>query len=139
MTIKEILENYIKHNLDNLNFLDSVGRDYENADKRIPPFIDKIKQTQYNSALAIDFVSLLQLSDDKAIFDQYDFEDIRNLFDSIVKLEEFNLDIYLEYAHFEWAIMDNENNARELIAIGVTKAKQKIEELERLQKSIDND
>lgn len=139
MTVREIIDIYTKHNFDILNFLSNARHDFENPDKIIPLFIEKLKLTQYNSALAIDFLMLLQLSDDKTIFDQYDLEDIKGLFDSIVKLEENNLDIYIEYAHFELAVMDNRNKASELVTIGLTKAKQKIEELESLQKSINND
>lgn len=139
MTIKEILDNYVNHNLDNLKFLKDSITDYEDSDKKILLFINKLKQTQYNPAFGINFIDLLQLSNDKTIFNQYDFEDIRNLFESLIKLEEYNLDVYVEYAHFEWTIMDNKNKAIELITIGMEKSKQKMDELERLRNSIDND
>jgi len=47
-------------------------------------------------------------------------------------LQEFNIEYYVEAAHFEWAMLDNSVNAKQLINKGIEKAKQKIEELENL-------
>jgi len=136
MTIKETINNYTQHNLENADFLERSARENADPDKRIPLFKEKLKQTQFNPALALDFASLLQLSDDSTNYDQYDLDDMRKLFDSLVLLQPYNLDVYVEYAHFEWSVMNNKNKAEELIAIGVAKANEKVEALNELQQSI---
>jgi hypothetical protein len=138
-TLKKLIDDFIKHNDTVIDFLHTSGRDYKHADKVIPLFVDTLKQTQFNAALGLDFANILQLSNDKTIFEQYTLSDISNLFASLLKLQDFNLDTYVDAAHFEWSVMDNKEKAQAIANEGIEKAKQKIDELQRVLNSINSE
>ena len=138
-TLKKLIDDFIKQNDTILDFLDTTGRDYEQADKAIPLFAEVLRQTKFNVALGVDFANVLQLSQDKNIFERYDLNDISKLFASLLRVQTFNLDTYIDASNFEWAIMDNKDKAKSIANEGIQKAKEKIQELERLLETINND
>ncbi len=133
------IHNFIDHNEKVLNFLEQVGRDYENADKNLTIFKDFLFQTKYNPVLGLDLTSCLQLLNKEENFSDFELVDICRLFDSLMKLQEFNIDTYLEAGNFEWSVMDNREKALEIIKSGLTKATEKTEELKRLLKTIEKE
>jgi hypothetical protein len=137
--LKKLIDEFIRQNDTILHFKDTTGRDYEHADKVLPDFANFLSQTKFNAALGVDFANVLQLSNDKNIFEQYELSDISKLFASLLKVQCFNLDTYVDAAHFEWAVMDNKNKATSIASEGIKRAKDKIEELQRLLDSINND
>jgi hypothetical protein len=138
-TLKKLIDDFIKQNDTILGFLDTTGRHYEHADKAIPLFAEVLSQTKFNVAFGVDFANVLQLSHDKNIFEQYDLNDISKLFASLLRVQAFNLDTYIDASNFEWAIMDNRDKAKSIANEGIQKAKEKIQELERLLETINND
>ncbi len=134
--MKKLIDDFIKQNDTIHGFLDTTGRDYENANKVLPLFADFLRQTKFNAALGVDFGNLLQLSNDSNTFEQYDLSDISKLFTSLLKVQDFNLDTYVDSAHFEWSVMDNSDKAKSIASEGIQKAKEKIEELQRLLNTI---
>jgi hypothetical protein len=137
--LKKLINDFIKQNESVLEFLDSTGRDYENADKVVSVFADEILRSNFNSAYGIDFANVLQLLNNEEIISQYSLTDISRLFTSLITLQEFNLDTYVEAAHYEWAVMDNTDTAKVLINQGLDNAKRKIAELERLLATINKE
>ena len=138
MTIKNLVDNFINQNDKIQTFLEDVGSDYKNADKIIPQFVDTLNQTQFNSSLGLDFANVLQLTNDKTLIDQYELTDIQRLFDSLLRFEKLNLDLYVDTAYFEWAVMDNVEKAKEIINLGINNGLQKIAELKKLLDDINN-
>ncbi|KAA9340258.1 hypothetical protein [Adhaeribacter soli] len=142
MTIKEVITRIINRNKEMLNFLDEEGgRDYSNdvIDKIALRYVDLLQKWDFNAGLGTDFSSVLLLLNDEAVFSQFDLQDVRELLGSLIELQKFNIDNYLELAHFEYAIMDNNQEAKKIILEGIEKAKQKGEELERLLKIIEKE
>ena len=134
--MKNIIADFRNENDSISNFLETSGRDYDNADKLIPAYVDLLIKTRFNAALGIDFANLLQLSNDKAIIEQCDLKDISSLFDSLIKLQDFNLDAYVDAANFQWAVMDDADKAEKIAKDGIERALQKITELQQLLDSI---
>lgn len=135
MTIQEHIEAFINQNESVQKFLNSI-QDFENEDVLIPAFCNFLVETKYNAALGINFLMSLQLLNDPKNHDQFDLTDLRKLFDSLLSLQPYELNMYVEAAHFEWAIMDDEVKAKEMIDSGIEKAKAKIEELEKIRAEI---
>ena len=130
--MKKLIENFIHHNDRIFDFLVNKGQDYENADKVITEFKDVLLQTRFNTALGVDFASVLQFLNGKEVIEQYKLSDISKLFESLLKLQDYNLDAYVDAANFEWAVMDNAEKGRAIAVKGIEKAKQKVEELQKL-------
>jgi hypothetical protein len=110
-----LIDNFIEQNKTIENFLDEVGRDYENSDKKLASFRDFLIQTKYNVAVGTDLANFLQCLNKEENFSDFHLSDISRLFDSLLKIEKFNIDTYLEAGHFEWAVMDNKEKAIEII------------------------
>lgn len=72
-------------------------------------------------------------------FEQYELSDISKLFASLLKVQNFNLDTYVDPARFEWGVMDDKDKATAIVSEGIQRAKEKIEELQRLLDTIHND
>jgi hypothetical protein len=136
MTIKTLINDCIKQNNKLLSFLNSSVIDDKNTDGLIIKFKRNILKTHYNPVLCAEFASLLQLSNDPKIFEQYELEDISRLFDSLIELDKTNLSYYYEAASFELAIKDNPEKASELIEKGLEFARNKIDELNTLKTKI---
>jgi len=135
----DFIDNFIDQNEKVIAFLDQIGRDFESADKNFEIFKTFLNDTKYNAVLGIDFANFIQLLDKEENIKEFELYDIRRLFNSLIKTQEFNIDTYLEAGHFEWAVMDNKSNAIELIKNGIEKANVKTEELKRLLTTIEND
>lgn len=127
-----LIDDFIKQNEKVVTFLDQIGRDYENADKNLGTFKDFLIQTKYNTTLGIGFANFLQCLYKKEHFSDFELRDITRLFDSLIKIQEFNIDTYVEAGHFEWAVMDNKQKAIEIIKSGLNKATAKTQELKKL-------
>jgi hypothetical protein len=130
--LKKLIEDFIKQNESILDFLNTTGRDYENADNIVLLFKDTLLQNKFNAALGLDFANILELLNKKEIIEQYALSDISRLFASLIKLQDYNLDTYVDAANFEWAVMDDAEKGKAIATEGIKKAKQKIEELEQL-------
>jgi hypothetical protein len=137
--MKNFINDFIEQNEIITSFLDKTGRRYENSDKNLVLFKDFLIQTKYNAALGNDLANFLQCLNDEENFSDFQLRDISRLYDSLLKLQEFNIDSYLDAGHFEFAIMDNKQKAIQTIKKGLDKGSQKIEELKRLLKTIENE
>lgn len=135
--MKQAIEEFIKKNNEIIEFLDTTGSELKNADSAILLFVQKLIETRFNSSLGISFAQMLQVTDSKEIIDTYELEDISQLFDSFLEVQPFELDTYVEAANFEWNVMDDREKAEGIISLGIAQAKAKIEQLENLQKQID--
>ena len=139
MNIKEIIHAFIKKNEEiNLSLIALKPTD-NNSDSVINRFNENLLKHDFNSSLGSNYLLLLQLTNDDKIVDQYELEDIRLLFESLIKIEKDNLDLYIEFGHFEWAVMDNRANAKKIIEDGLEIAKQKIDELTALLSDINEE
>lgn len=138
MTIGDKIRELIQRNGEVLQFLNHRGRDYEKADEVIIDYLEKFEEWDFDSGLTNDFANCLQLSSNADNFRQYHLEDIRELLQSSLKLQEYNLDTYVDLGHFEFAVMNHGDNAEKIVDEGILKAKEKIDELTRLKTSIRN-
>ncbi len=136
--MKELIEDFIKQNEIIVDLLDNSSQDYAKADKIIPLFANKLRQTRFNPALGLEFAKLLQLSNDKEIFEQYNLTDISKLFESLLSLQDSSLDTYIDAAYFEWSVMDNIDKAKDIITAGLDKAMKQTSELKQLMDKIES-
>lgn len=134
--IKDIIDSFIRHNNAVIRFLEIDGRNEENKDEMIPMYATILRETHFNPALGLDFASALLFTEDKSIFDEFELSDISALFNSLIRLQEYNLENYTEAAHYEWSVMNNAETAKKIISDGIDKARQKIEELSELLEKI---
>lgn len=137
--LKKLIDDFVKQNETVVDFLENYSQDYLNADRIIPLLADTIRHTKFNPALGLELARLLQLSNDKEIFEQYQLEDISKLFTSLLRLQDSNLDTYIDAAHFEWAVMNNCDNAKDIIITGLDKAMKMADELKQLLDKIDSE
>lgn len=137
--LKKLIDDFVKQNETVVDFLENYSQGYSNADRIIPLLADTIRHTKFNPALGLELARLLQLSNDKEIFEQYQLEDISKLFTSLLRLQASNLDTYIEAAHFEWAVMNNGDKAKDIIITGLDNAMKKADELKQLLDKIDSE
>ena len=137
--LKKLIDDFVKQNETVVDFIENYSQDYSNADRIIPLLADTIRHTKFNPALGLELARLLQLSNDKEIFEQYQLEDISKLFTSLQRLQDSNLDTYIEAAHFEWAVMNNGDKAKDIIITGLDNAMKKADELKQLLDKIDSE
>jgi hypothetical protein len=133
--LKKVIQDFIKQNETVSDFLQQGMIDGD----KIELFREFLQQANFNIALGIEFAQALQLVNDKELVETYDLSDIDALFTSLLKTQSDNIDTYVEAAHFEWAVMDDEYKAKCIAEVGITKAKAKITELEKLLEEIYND
>ena len=142
MNLKNVIDRFIQNNTETIKATVKIFENFEDAkdsDKVIAQVASILEKNQYNPALGIYFTNFLQLGNGKTITGQYSLEDIEDLFQSLMNLQEFNLEGYVEFANFEWSIMDDPESAKEIISSGIEKAKLKIQELEDLLAKINLD
>ena len=137
--MSNFIEEFIKQNESVLAFLDLMRRDYVNRDLNFEATKNFLALSKYNAALGVDVANLAQILDKSENYADYDFDDISHLFESLIKLQEFNLKTYLEAGHFEWAVMDKKDKALQIATAGIAKANQAINELSQLCVKIEND
>jgi hypothetical protein len=130
--LKQLISNFIEQNNAVLEFLENRGRNSKEADQVIPEFNDFLQRAKYNVALGLDYATILQLSNDEAVYSQYDLDDISQLFESLLAIQQSNLDTFVDAAHFEHSVMGNNAKARKIAEDGIHHAQEKIEELQTL-------
>jgi hypothetical protein len=133
--LKKVIQDFIKQNETVSDFLQQgmIGGD------KIDLFRVFLQQTNFNIALGTEFAQALQLVNDNDLVDTYDLSDIAALFTSLLKTQGDNIETYVEAAHFEWAVVGDEQKAKSIAESGILKAKAKITELEKLLEEIHND
>jgi hypothetical protein len=134
--MKTLIENYVKQNNLILDFLNRSSNLYQEGNEVIPAFVEKLKETQFNPALGNSFAELLQLSENEAINSQFELVNISELYASLIKVQEANIDNYIEAGYFEFSIMDNPVKAKDIATLGLEIAKQKVAQLEILLSTI---
>jgi hypothetical protein len=137
--MSNFVEEFIKQNERILAFLNLMRKDSENRDFNFPATENILAVTQYNAAFGVDVAILAQILDKSENYADYSFDDISRLFDSLIKLQEFNLETYLEAGHFEWTVMDNKDKAMQIANLGISKANQQINELSQLLAKIETE
>lgn len=135
--MKNMIDLFIRQNEAIAEFLNDSSYNFEDIDSVLKSYAEFLKQTQFNVALAGQFIHLLQLSDDSNVFESYTLADIQTLLRSTLALEKYNLDMYVDAAHFEWAVMNDSIAAKNIIEDGLNIAAAKINELNNLFKEID--
>lgn len=139
IALKNLIEKFIEQNEDIYDFLKSKVFNYKQPDEVISKYVEFLKRTNFNLALGTDFANLLQLSNDKNIYEQFELDDIRKLFLSLLRIQNYNLATFVEAAYFEWNVMNNKEMATSIASEGIQNAKNKIEELQKLLDSINDD
>lgn len=136
MKIKEAIQAFINQNKEVQNIISELNFESDFSEKVFLDFNENLLKFKFNSALGLKFALMLQVANEKVIIDQYESEDIRHLFNSLLEIQQYNIDLYLESGHFEWAVMDNKENAIKIIDKGIEIALKKVEELRRIQSEI---
>lgn len=136
MKIKDVIEAFINQNKEVQNIISESSIEGHFSNNVILNFNDNLIKSKFNAALGLKFTLLLQLTNKKEITDQYGLEDIRLLINSLLEIQQFNIDLYLESGNFEWSVMDNKENAIKIIDKGLEIALKKVEELKKLQSEI---
>jgi hypothetical protein len=137
--LKQLINHFIQQNNAVLEFLENRGRNSKEADHVIPEFNDFLQRAKYNVALGLDYATILQLSNDDAIYSQYDLDDITRLFESLLAIQQYNLEAFADAAHFEYSVMGNNAKARKIAEDGIHHAQEKIDELQTLLHNISRD
>ncbi|MCX3267496.1 hypothetical protein [Pedobacter agri] len=132
MNVKEIIYAFIKKNEEINRSLTDLKLSEDNSDDIIKRFAENLLKHDFNSSLGYYYLLLLQLDNEKEIIKQYELEDIRLLFNSLLKIQKDNLNLYVEQGNFEWAVMDNKANAEKILEEGLEIAKKRVEELTNL-------
>ena len=138
MTLKEAIDKIVDRNRQLNAFLNDEGRDYQNADDLVTRYLDKLEESRFNVVLAADFARVLQLLNKQELYDQFKLSDIWMLFQSLIETEPFNLDYYVEAAHFEWSVMDNKERANQIVNDGIDVGNRKLKELAEWKRRIEN-
>ncbi len=128
----ELINQFIKQNEAVLEFLEHASSYYKEADYFIPQFNDFLQRAKFNIALGQGYANMLQLSNDEDVSGQYQLEDIQRMFDSMLKLQPYNLDCFVDAANFQYSVMGDNAGARNIAEEGIRNALQKIEELQTL-------
>lgn len=134
--MKRLIANYVQQNHSILDFLNRTSDLYQDGNEVIPAFVEKLKETQFNPALGNSFAELLQLSENEEIYRQFELVNISELYQSLIKVQEANIDNYIDAGYFEFSIMDNSAKAKEIAMLGLEIAKQKVAQLEVLLSNI---
>jgi hypothetical protein len=135
--MKNIIALFLRQNEVVSDFLNDSSHNFKDVDTTLKSYAEFLKQSHFNVALAGQFIRLLQLSNDSSVFETYTLADIKTLLKSTLALEQYNLDMYVDAAHFEWAVMDDGVAARSIIEDGLNRAAAKISELNKLLREID--
>ncbi|PTX18806.1 hypothetical protein C8N40_10595 [Pontibacter mucosus] len=141
MTIKEAINNIIERNEEMSRFLEDEGNDYslDVVDIAASKYVELLQKWNFNLGLGSYFANILLVLNDEKLITQFDLQDVRKLYESLLDFQECNLDNYVDLAHFEHAIMDNSEHAKQITLNGIMMAKRKIEELESLLKHIERE
>ena len=137
--LKDLIKNIIRQNKSIVDFRNQTSEKYQNGEEVIQLITSELETTKFNPQISQDLAELLQLSDDGNLNTQFDLADISKLYDSLRKLQEANLDTFIESAHFEFSVMDNPKKAKDIADEGIQLAKQKLQELEALLTKIDEE
>jgi hypothetical protein len=128
----ELINQFIKQNEAVLEFLEHSRSYYKEAGYFIPQFNDFLQRAKFNIALGQGYANMLQSSNDEDISGQFQLEDIQRMFDSMLQLQPYNLDAFVDAANFEYSVMADNAGARKIAEAGIRNAEQKIEELQTL-------
>jgi hypothetical protein len=101
--------------------------------------IDKFSESGIDTAYIEDLCRLLQLSNNQALIEQYSLNDVEKLLAAQNGLQPNNPDSYLEYAHFYFSILDQNEKARKIALDGISVAEEKLKELKKLIAEIEED
>ena len=137
--MKQLINKFIRQNEAIQEFLENTAENYREIDYVISQFNDCLVRSQFNVALGLDYSKVLQLSNSEEIFNQFDLDDISRLFSSLLKIQKYNLDVFVEATHFEHSVMGDNTNARKIAELGISNANEKIEELQKLLHLISKD
>lgn len=137
--IKDIIDNFIYQNTSVTNFLKGtrLKQNDTNSDGVIEEYKKIIVDTNYNVATGLNFAMLLQLLDDEKIIRQFELSDVERLFDSLMETDTSNLDNYIEAAHFQYNVLNNEIKAKEILNKGLVIANAKKQTLQQLLDNIE--
>ncbi len=138
MTIQEIIENCIKQNQDVRSFIQTISINRESPDQIIPKLKAKLQESNYNTALQSQFALYIQLINNIELINEFELKDLISLYSSAIEIQEFNLDYFVELAHFNWAVLDDEIAAREIAQKGIDNANKIKKELELLIEEMNN-
>lgn len=135
MTVKDCIDKLVARNEELNTFIEATNKKND-ADKALTDYVNYFNETNYNSALSLQFSYVLQISNDSALFEQFELEDIERLYDSYLELFDKCSDVYIDAANFSDAIMDNKFRAKEIVEMGISKLKIQLAELEDLAKDL---
>jgi hypothetical protein len=138
MNIREIINAYVDENKKIELFLTQLPQNNKEADEMLPEFTEFLARNQGNTQLALFFSMYLQLADQQEIIEQFEFEDIRKLYQGLIALDALPVDVYEESANFEWKVMDQKEQALKIIESGIHEAQQRMEVLNTLAREIRN-
>lgn len=136
--IKDIIDNFICQNALVSDFLEGtrLKQNDTNSDGAIEEYKKIIVDTNYNVATGLNFAMMLQLLDDERIIRQFELSDVERLFNSLMETDTSNLDNYIEAAHFQYNVLDNEIKAKEILSRGLAIANAKKQALQHLLDNI---
>lgn len=135
--MKEVITSFSQQNELVAEFIHDSSQNLNDVDTALRAHAEFVKQTQFNVALSLEFIRLLQLSKDSRLFDTYTLTDVQTLLRTTLSLDPYNLATYVEAAHFEWNVMDDGVRAKTIIEAGLKKATEKVNELHLLLSEID--
>ena len=136
--MKQIIEGTVSRIVSIKAALDD-SKIHDSAETSLSSLSSFIEKHGVDTALGLRLTSLLQLSNEEKDYSQFELEDIEKLFDALIALEPYNVDLYIEAAQFSDAILGDSAKAvsRLTVAQSIISAKQN--ELDRLKENIRGD
>ena len=137
MTVKDCIDNLVGRNEELNSFVEATYKKND-ADRALTDYVNYLNETNYNSALSLQFSYVLQMSNDPTLFEQFELKDIERLYDSYLKLFDKCSEIYIDAANFADTVMNDKSRAKQVVEIGISKLKIQLAELEDLEKDLNS-
>ena len=130
MEVKDYIDKLASRNREVHNFIEQTFKKTD-ADKAIVDYCSHLKHAEYNSGLSLSYANVLQFCSDPKLGEQFEGNDIEKLYDSLLQLNKYCSDIYIDAANFALRL-GNKRKAQQIIEMGIVKLKTQLAELENL-------
>ncbi len=137
MTIKELINQFTNQNEKISKYLEVIQENLNHVDRFLPTFKSILEEEKYNAILGSQFARVLQLINENSFLDEYTLNDIEELYESLLGLYSIDLELILDFAYFEWSVLNNSEKAKKIIQTGIKVGTEKIAELKKLLSEID--
>ena len=139
--MKEMIQAFIENAEKNLDFAGSAHINYEDPAQSLPQLANYMNENGFDGSLGETLVALLELNYDPENEDaqDYDADDISDLYDYLRIMYPYDADIWRDSARFEYMYQGNYEKAVVIIRDTLEMQAKKTEELNSLLADISKD